>query len=44
MVLYGLLAAWSVATLRGIALAVALIIVGGLAIKSYVQFLRSRME
>jgi hypothetical protein len=44
MALYVLLAAWSVATLKGIALALALIIIGGLAIKSYVHFLRSRME
>jgi hypothetical protein len=43
-VLYVLLAAWAVATLKGIPLAVALIIVGGLAVKSYVHFLRSRLQ
>lgn len=44
MALYALLAIWSVWTLKGIALAVALIVVGGLAAKSYVHFLRSRLE
>lgn len=44
MVFFALLAAWSIATLKGIALAVALIVVIGLAIKSYVHFLRSRIE
>jgi high-affinity Fe2+/Pb2+ permease len=42
--LYALLAAWSLATLKGIALAFALIVIVGLAIKSYVHFLRSRIE
>lgn len=44
IVLYALLAVWSVIALKGIALAVALIVVGGLAIKSYIHFLRSRLE
>ena len=44
LVLYGGLAAWSVATLKGVALALALIIIAGLAVKSYVHFLRGRME
>ncbi|HZS53629.1 MAG TPA: hypothetical protein VFA65_04445 [Bryobacteraceae bacterium] len=43
-VLYILLAGWAVATLKGVALALALIIVGGVAVKSYVHFLRGRME
>jgi hypothetical protein len=42
--LYAALAAWAVATLRGIALVVALIVVGGLAIKSYVHFLRGKIS
>ncbi len=42
--LYVVLAAWSLATLKGIALAFALIVVGALAIKSYLHFLRSRLE
>lgn len=44
LVFFALLAAWSIATLKGIALAVALVVVIGLAIKSYVHFLRSRIE
>jgi hypothetical protein len=42
--LYIFLAVWAVATLKGVALALALIIVGGVAVKSYVHFLRRRME
>jgi hypothetical protein len=42
--LYALLAAWSIATLKGVALAFALIVIGGLAIKSYLYLLRSRMD
>jgi hypothetical protein len=42
--LYALLAAWSIITLKGIALAFALIVIVGLAIKSYLFLLRSRME
>lgn len=44
LVLFAVLAVLSVITLRGIALALALIVIGGLAIKSYVHFLRSRIE
>ena len=42
--LFALLAAWSLYSLRGVALAFALIVIGGLAIKAYVHFLRSRIE
>jgi hypothetical protein len=42
--LFALLVAWAVMTLKGVALALALVIVGGLAIKSYVHFLRDRMD
>ena len=42
--LYALLAGWAAFTLKGIALIIALIIVGGLAVKSYVHFLRSRLD
>jgi hypothetical protein len=44
MLLYVLLALASVFSLKGTALALALIIVLGLAIKSYVHHLRSRLE
>jgi hypothetical protein len=44
LVLFAILAALSIVTLRGIALAFALIVIGGLAVKSYVHFLRSRIE
>ena len=43
-VLYLVLALWSIATLKGIALAFALIVIGGLAAKTYIHFLRSRIE
>ncbi len=43
LVLFALLAAWSILTLRGVALAFALIVIAGLAIKSYVHFLRRRI-
>jgi len=42
--LYAVLVAWAVRTLHGVALAVTLLIVGGLAAKSYVDFLRRRLE
>lgn len=42
--LFAVLAVWSILTLRGVALTLALIIVGGLAVKSYVHFLRDRMD
>ncbi len=44
MILYGLLVVASVATLRGTALIIALIIVFGLAVKSYLHHLRSRVQ
>ena len=44
MVLFALLAAWSIATLRGTLLVVALVIIGGLAAKSYVHFVRARLK
>lgn len=44
LVLFALLAVLSMITLRGVALTFALIVIGGLAIKSYVHFLRSRIE
>jgi hypothetical protein len=44
LVLYGLLVVASILTLKGIALALALIIVLGLAVKSYVHHLRSRLD
>lgn len=43
MGLYAVLVVISVLTLKGAALALALIIVLGLAAKSYVHFLRSRL-
>jgi hypothetical protein len=42
--LYLVLALWSITTLKGIALAFALIVIGGLAAKTYIHFLRSRIE
>jgi hypothetical protein len=42
--LFALLAVLSILTLKGVALAFALIIVGALAVKAYLHFLRSRME
>ena len=44
LALFAFLAVLSIAMLRGVALAFALIVIGGLAIKSYVHFLRSRLE
>ena len=44
MLLFALLTAWSIATLKGTLLAVALVIIGGLAAKSYVHFVRARLE
>lgn len=44
MFLFALLAAASFATLKGIALAFALIIVGALAAKAWVHHLRGRIE
>ena len=43
-VLYALLVAISIATLHGKALAFALIIVLGLAVKSYLDYLRRRLQ
>jgi len=43
-VLYAALAVISIATLHGKALAFALIIVLGLAVKSYIDYLRRRLE
>ncbi len=44
LILYGLLVLASFATLKGTALVIALIIVLGLAAKSYVHHLRGRIE
>jgi hypothetical protein len=44
LVLYAVLVAISIATLHGRALAFALIIVLGLAVKSYVDYLRRRLQ
>ena len=44
LLLYALLAGWSIATLKGVALAFALIVIVGLAIKSYLYLLRTRMD
>jgi hypothetical protein len=44
LLLFALLAAWSIATLKGVALAFALIVIVALAIKSYLYLLRTRME
>jgi hypothetical protein len=43
-VLYAALVAISIATLHGKALAFALIVVLGLAVKSYVDYLRRRLQ
>jgi len=43
-ILYAVLAAISIATLHGKVLAFALIIVLGLAVKSYVDYLRRRLQ
>ncbi|MBV9156111.1 MAG: hypothetical protein JO097_07595 [Acidobacteriaceae bacterium] len=44
LILYALLAGASFATLKGMALVIALIIVLGIAAKSYIHFLRGRIE
>ena len=44
LVLYAALVAISIATLHGKALAFALIVVLGLAVKSYVDYLRHRLQ
>jgi hypothetical protein len=44
MILYAILVIASFATLKGIALAIALIVVFALAVKSYVHYLRGRIE
>jgi hypothetical protein len=44
LVLYAALVAISIATLHGKALAFALIVVLGLAVKSYVDYLRRRLQ
>jgi hypothetical protein len=44
LVLYAVLAAISIATLHGKALVFALIVVLGLAVKSYVDYLRRRLQ
>jgi hypothetical protein len=44
LVLYAALVALSIATLHGKALAFALIVVLGLAVKSYVDYLRRRLQ
>lgn len=44
MGLFAVLAVISVLTLRGLALWFALIVIGGLAVKAYVHFLRRRLE
>jgi hypothetical protein len=44
MGLFAVLTVSSILTLKGVALAFALIVIGGLAIKSYVHFLRDRMD
>ena len=43
-VLYAVLVALSIATLHGKALAFALIVVLGLAVKSYLDYLRRRLQ
>jgi hypothetical protein len=43
-ILYAALVAISIATLHGKALAFALIIVFGLAVKSYIDYLRRRLQ
>jgi hypothetical protein len=44
IVLYVLLAVWAFVALKGTALIIALVIVAGLAAKSYVHYLRSRLH
>ena len=44
IIAYAILLAIAVATLKGYALAVAVIVVLGAAVKSYVHYLRERME
>ncbi len=44
LILYALLIVASFATLKGTALVIAVVIVLGIAVKSYVQHLRSRLE
>lgn len=44
LILYSLLAVAAIATLKGTALAVALLVVLGLAAKTYVHHVRGRME
>ena len=44
MILFAALAVFSFVTLKGVALAIALIIVFALAAKSYVHYLRGRIE
>lgn len=44
MIAYAILAVIALATLKGYALGVALIVVFGAAAKSYVHYLRERME
>jgi energy-converting hydrogenase Eha subunit B len=44
IVLYVLLTIWAVATLKGTALFIALLIVAALAVKSYVHYVRSRLH
>ena len=44
LVLYAALVAISIATLHGKALAFALIVVLGLAVKSYIDYLRRRLQ
>lgn len=44
LILYALLIIAAFATLKGAALAVALLIVGALAVKSYLHHLRGRIE
>jgi len=44
LILYAVLVAISIATLHGKALAFALIVVLGLAVKSYIDYLRRRLQ
>ena len=44
MLLFALLAAIAIALLKGVALALALIIVSGFAVQAYVHHLRKRLE
>jgi hypothetical protein len=43
-VLYAMLIAFAVKTLKGTALIIAIVIVLGLAVKSYLDYLRRRLE